>query len=101
VGFSWQQGPLDRDTVGSFLSAEPLPTRLLHVEPLRRRMRVRFGEQFIVVSDDVVVLHEPARYPVAYFPLGDIEAHTLECGDHDRPPRLGSHSVVHGSRRRA
>ena len=23
-------------------------------------------------SEDVVLLHEPGRYPVAYFPLGDV-----------------------------
>ena len=35
-------------------------------------MRVRFAEQWIADSDNVVLLHEPGRYPVAYFPLGDI-----------------------------
>jgi hypothetical protein len=29
--------------VGRFLVAHPLPDRLLYAEPLRRRMRVRFG----------------------------------------------------------
>jgi uncharacterized protein (DUF427 family) len=48
-----------------------MPARLLFVEPLRRRMRVRFAEQWIAQSDDVLLLHEPGRYPVAYFPLGD------------------------------
>src|SRR5438309_5371530 len=43
--------------------------RLLFAEPLRRRMRVRFGGQWVVDSEDVVLLHEPDRYPVAYFPL--------------------------------
>jgi uncharacterized protein (DUF427 family) len=33
---------------------------------------VRFAEQWIADSENVVLLHEPGRYPVAYFPLGDI-----------------------------
>src|SRR5262249_60050501 len=48
VGLSWQQGPLSTGAIGRFLVPEPLPERLLperllYVEPLRRRMRVRFG----------------------------------------------------------
>jgi uncharacterized protein (DUF427 family) len=49
--------------------ADPLPERLLFAEPLRRRMRVRFGGQWVVDSEDVVLLHEPSHYPVAFFPL--------------------------------
>lgn len=72
MGLSWQQGPLAPSAVGRFLIAEPLPERLLFAEPLRRRMRVRFGGEWIADSEDVVLLHEPGRYPVAYFPLGDV-----------------------------
>jgi hypothetical protein len=43
MGLSWQQGPLSTGAIGRFLVPEPLPKRLLYVEPLRRRMRVRFG----------------------------------------------------------
>jgi uncharacterized protein (DUF427 family) len=50
---------------------------MLFAEPLRRRMRVRFGDTWIADSEDVVLLHEPARYPVAYFPLGDVVADVL------------------------
>jgi uncharacterized protein (DUF427 family) len=32
-------------------------------------MRVRFADQWIADSEDVVLLHEPGRYPVAYFPV--------------------------------
>ena len=81
MGLSWQQGPLAADTIGTLLSAEPVPARLLYAEPLRRRMRVEFGGQVIAVSDDVVVLHEPGRYPVAYFPLRDVAAGALELSD--------------------
>lgn len=73
MGLAWQQGPLAIGSVGHFLTEQPLPQRLLFAEPLRRRMRVRFADQWIADSEDVVLLHEPGRYPVAYFPRDDIE----------------------------
>jgi uncharacterized protein (DUF427 family) len=80
MGLAWQQGPLAEVTVGRFLVPDPLPARLLYAEPLRRRMRVRFGDAWIADSEDVVLLHEPGHYPVAYFPLGDIADGVLEDG---------------------
>ncbi|HSZ38974.1 MAG TPA: DUF427 domain-containing protein [Trebonia sp.] len=77
MGLSWQQGPLSGRSVGHFLTAEPLPERLLFAEPLRRRMRVRFGEAWIADSEDVILLHEPGRYPVAFFPHSSVAAGTL------------------------
>jgi uncharacterized protein (DUF427 family) len=76
MGLSWQQGPLGA-TTGKFLTPEPLPSRLLFVEPLRRRMRVQLAGEWIADSEDVLLLHEPARYPVAYFPLKDIRPDVL------------------------
>ena len=35
-------------------------------------MRVRFGGAWIADSEDVTLVHAPGRYPVAYFPAGDI-----------------------------
>jgi uncharacterized protein (DUF427 family) len=78
MGLAWQQGPLGTKSAGRFLVAEPLPERLLFAEPLRRRMRVRFGGQWVADSEDVVLLHEPGRYPVAYFPLADVVERALE-----------------------
>ncbi|HTU29859.1 MAG TPA: DUF427 domain-containing protein [Solirubrobacteraceae bacterium] len=77
MGLAWQQGPLATGSVGRFLVAEPLPQRLLYAEPLRRRMRVKFDGEWIADSEDVVLLHEPARYPVAYFPKADIAHQVL------------------------
>ena len=82
MGLAWQQGPLAAGSVGRFLVPDPLPERLLYAEPLRRRMRVKFGGTWIADSDDVVLLHEPARYPVAYFPFGAIADGVLEPGEH-------------------
>ncbi|NID16360.1 DUF427 domain-containing protein [Luteibacter yeojuensis] len=81
MGLSWQQGPLSGSTIGRFLTPEPLPERLLFVEPLRRRLRVRLGGEWIADSEDVLLLHEPARYPVAYFPLADVHPGVLAAED--------------------
>ena len=78
MGLSWQQGPLSTGAIGRFLTAEPLPKKLLYAEPLRRRMRVRYGGVWIADSENVVLLFEPGRYPMAYFPKSDISAETLE-----------------------
>jgi uncharacterized protein (DUF427 family) len=100
MGLSWQQGPLAPGATGAFLVAEPLPGRLLYAEPLRRRMRVMFGGAPIVQSDDVVILHEPGRYPVAYFPKADIAGDALEATERTTAhPELGQtswYAVRHG-----
>src|SRR4051812_36369733 len=108
MGLSWQQGPLSTGAIGRFLVPEPLPTKLLYVEPLRRRMRVRFGGTWIADSEDVLLLFEPGRYPVAYFPEADISPDTLERTDHatqnpDLGPtswytvRAGEHAAARGA----
>jgi uncharacterized protein (DUF427 family) len=82
MGLSWQQGPLAPGAIGHFLTPDPLPERLLFAEPLRRRMRVRFADTWIADSENVVLLHEPGRYPVAYFPLGDVAPTALALSEH-------------------
>jgi uncharacterized protein (DUF427 family) len=78
MGLSWQQGPLSTGAIGRFLVPKPPPKRLLYAEPLRRRMRVRFGGTWIADSEHALVLFEPGRYPVAYFPESDISPGALE-----------------------
>jgi uncharacterized protein (DUF427 family) len=82
MGLSWQQGPLAPGAVGRFLVPDPLPDRMLFAEPLRRRMRVRFGGSWIADSEDVMLLHEPGRYPVAYFPLAAVADGALQPSGH-------------------
>src|SRR5262249_48079282 len=82
MGLSWQQGPLSPGAIGRFLVAEPLPQRLLYAEPLRRRMRVRFGGAWIAESENVVILFEPGHYPMAYFPEADVAPGALQRTDH-------------------
>ncbi|MGJ5748660.1 uncharacterized protein (DUF427 family) [Streptomyces puniciscabiei] len=81
MGLSWQQGPLSSGAIGHFLTLEPLPERLLFAERLRRRMRVQFNGAWIADSENVILLHEPGRYPVAYFPREDVDAQALVAGE--------------------
>jgi uncharacterized protein (DUF427 family) len=82
MGLCWQQGPLAPGAIGRFLVPEPLPKRLLYAEPLRRRMRVRFGGRWIADSEQVLLLFEPGRYPVAYFPKSDVSDEALRHTEH-------------------
>ncbi|MGW3915221.1 DUF427 domain-containing protein [Streptomyces sp. NPDC005070] len=77
MGLSWQQGPLSASAIGHFLTPDPLPERILFAERLRRRMRVKFNDTWIADSENVILLHEPGRYPVAYFPREDINDQAL------------------------
>jgi uncharacterized protein (DUF427 family) len=81
MGLSWQQGPLGRNPHGQFL-VPGMPERVLYAEPLRRRMRAELGGRTVVMSDDAVLLFEPGRYPVAYFPLADFAEGALRPSDH-------------------
>jgi uncharacterized protein (DUF427 family) len=45
-------------------------------------MRVRFGGTWIADSENVLVLFEPDRYPVAYFPETDVSPATLQPSEH-------------------
>ncbi|HEX5228323.1 MAG TPA: DUF427 domain-containing protein, partial [Bryobacteraceae bacterium] len=90
MGLSWQQGPLSPGAIGRFLVPDPLPKRLLYVEPLRRRMRVLFGGVWIADSENVLLLFEPGHYPMAYFQERDISPGTLLHMNHTtRHPDLG------------
>ena len=58
--------------------------------PAGRQWSVELGDRIIARSDDAVILFEPARYPVAYFPIGDIDESVLEPSDHESThPDLG------------
>jgi uncharacterized protein (DUF427 family) len=40
-------------------------------------MRVQFAGEWIADSEDVLLLHEPGHYPVAFFPLADVRPDVL------------------------
>ena len=90
MGLSWQQGPLSEGAIGRFLVPNPLPKRLLYVEPLRRRLRVRFGDTWIADTEHAVVLFEPGRYPVAYFLESEISHGVLEQNTQPNTPTSAS-----------
>lgn len=104
MGLSWQQGPLGRNPNGHFL-VPAMPERVLYAEPLRRRLRAELGGSMVVHSDDAVLLFEPGRYPVAYFPLADFADGALRPSEHRSEHRdLGETAwfeVVGGSRQAA
>jgi uncharacterized protein (DUF427 family) len=71
-------------------------------------MRVRFGGNWIADSENVLLLFEPSRYPVAYFPETDISADILQLTEyttrrHDLgrtswyTVRAGEHSALRGA----
>lgn len=101
MGLSWQQGPLGRNPNGHFL-VPGMPQRVLYAEPLRRRMRAELGGRTVVRSDGAVLLFEPGRYPVAYFPIADFVEGALKSTDHrSAHPDLGDTAwfeVVGGTR---
>ncbi len=103
MGLSWQQGPLGRTPNGRFL-VPGMPERVLYAEPLRRRMRAELGGRTVAQSDDAVLLFEPGRYPVAYFPIGDFAEGALRPIEHrSEHPELGETAWfdVAGARRAA
>jgi uncharacterized protein (DUF427 family) len=104
MGLSWQQGPLGRNPSGQFLVPDT-PRHVLYVEPLRRRMRAELDGQTVVESDDAVLLFEPGRYPIAYFPVGDFAEGALRPTDHrsehDDLGETAWFEVVAGSRHAA
>lgn len=105
MGLSWQQGALSGTSLGRFLTPDPLPHRLLFAEPLRRRMRVQFAGEWIADSEDVLLLHEPGHYPVAFFALEDVRSGVLVSENRTTQHReLGDtdwFTVVAGDRRAA
>jgi uncharacterized protein (DUF427 family) len=104
MGLSWQQGPLGRNPNGQFL-VPGMPQRALYAEPLRRRMPAELDGRTVVQSDDAVVLFEPGRYPVAYFPIGDFADAALRPTDRrTEHPELGETAwfeVIGGTRHAA
>jgi uncharacterized protein (DUF427 family) len=104
MGLSWQQGPLGRNPNGQFIVPD-MQERVLYAEPLRRRMRAELDGRTIVRSDDAVLLFEPGRYPVAYFPIADFAEGALRPTDRrTEHPELGETAwfeVVGGTRHAA
>lgn len=90
MGLAWQQGPFGLRPAGRLLTGEALPKRILYVEPAGRRMRVELAGAVVALSDDVTILHETHRYPVAFFPPADARDDLLvRSAKRGRHPDLG------------
>lgn len=91
MGLAWQQGPFGHSPAGVFVHPGPLPHHVLYAEPAGRRMRVELAGAVVATSDEVTILHETGRYPVAYFPLRDVDADLLRtAGQSTDHPELGA-----------
>jgi hypothetical protein len=105
MGLSWQQGPLA--STGSNRPLSRAPT-FAEGSVMRRALTsadgVRFGGTWIVDSENVLLLFEPGRYPVAYFPDTDVSPGTLErtkyATRHHEKPRPGTPSGQANTTRR-
>jgi uncharacterized protein (DUF427 family) len=58
------------------------PTERIRVEPSPRRVRVRFGPEFVADSTRVLLLLEKGHTPVYYFPMEDVRTDLLTPTDH-------------------
>lgn len=55
---------------------------LVITEPTPKRVRVRFGKQWIADSRGVLLMHETGTTPVYYFPRRDVRMDLLHTSDH-------------------
>ena len=58
------------------------PTREIRLDPSPRRVRVKFGGEWIADSADMVLMYETGHLPVYYFPLRDVQLDLLNITDH-------------------
>ena len=64
------RGPLSGDPQGWF--NRPVPEGIVYVEPFHRRVRGVVGDQTVVDSERVVLVHRPGRPPTYAFPADDV-----------------------------
>ena len=62
-----------------------VPDHHHELEPSPRWVRVRFAGQFVADSRRTLLLREPGRIPVYYFPRADVRGETLMPAGHDGP----------------
>ena len=62
-----------------------VPDHRHELEPSPRWVRVRFAGQFVADSRRTLLLREPGRIPVYYFPRADVRGEALMPAGHDGP----------------
>ena len=63
-------------------AAVSIPAHANELEPSPRWVRVRFAGQLVADSKSVLLLREPGRLPVYYFPLTDVRSEVLILAAH-------------------
>ena len=75
--------PARRPSVSAFEPETPRLLRALSIEPSPRRVRAFFGGVPIADSRRVMLVFEPQRMPVYWFPRKDVHADLLQPAGHD------------------
>ena len=103
MGLCSQQGPLSSGALAGSSCPNRCPSDL-YAERLRQRMPCASAETGFADSENVLVLFETGRYPVAYFPETDISPDSLQRTRHEEvgltswyTVRAGEHSVPRGA----
>jgi uncharacterized protein (DUF427 family) len=58
------------------------PSEHIRIEPSPKRVRVRFGSEFVADSTHVLLLMEKGHLPIYYFPLSDVRTDLMAPTDH-------------------
>lgn len=64
------RGPLGRNPAGRFIPA--MPDTTAYIEPFRRRVRAVKGQEVVVDSESVLLVHRPGHPPEFAFPSADV-----------------------------
>jgi uncharacterized protein (DUF427 family) len=75
--------PVRRPSIAAFEPETPRLLRALTIEPSLRRVRAFFGGVPVADSRRVMLVFEPQRMPVYWFPRKDVHADLLQPAGHD------------------
>jgi uncharacterized protein (DUF427 family) len=83
-------GPFGEQPAARFNIDVDRSAPLLIWDPVPQRVRALIGEETVVDSSGVVLLHETGSLPIYYFPEGDVRADLLEPSDRkEQSPHKG------------
>ena len=60
---------------------EKNPDRIIRLEPSPRRVRLKFGDEWIADSTEMMLMFETGHLPVYYFPVKDVRLDLLHSTD--------------------
>src|SRR3954469_3275904 len=88
-------GPFSRQPGGAFNFRREGPASTLYLERSPRWIRGFLGDQVVLDSRDVRLLHETNHLPTYYFPREDVRGELIESDTHTRCPWKGEASYYH------